>query len=52
MEISMSDQLRVLWQPGCTSCVKVKEFLTQLEVPFESVNIIENAAAREELARR
>lgn len=42
-----SEMFRVFWQPGCSSCVKVKEFLTQLGVPFESVNVLddENSAA-------
>ena len=29
----------VYWQPGCTSCLKVKEFLTRNQIAFESVNV-------------
>lgn len=36
---------RVFWQPGCSSCEKVKEFLTQLGVPFESVNVLTDERA-------
>jgi glutaredoxin/uncharacterized damage-inducible protein DinB len=44
----MSD-LRVYWRPGCSSCVKVKEFLTNLGVEFESVNVSARPEAMEEL---
>src|SRR6185312_8055030 len=40
---------RVFWQPGCSSCVKVKEFLTHLGVPFESVNVLTHPNAMEDL---
>ncbi len=42
--------LKAYWQPGCTSCLRMKEFLTHHGVPFVSVNVIEDAAGREELA--
>lgn len=42
---------RVFWQPGCSSCVKLKEFLTQLRVPFESVNILTDEKAMDDLAK-
>jgi glutaredoxin len=41
----------VYWQPGCTSCLNAKEFLRAHGIPFESVNVRENAGARDELAR-
>src|SRR5437016_5385124 len=44
----MSD-LRVYWRPGCSSCVKVKEFLTNLGVEFESVNVSARPEAMDEL---
>jgi glutaredoxin/uncharacterized damage-inducible protein DinB len=43
------DALRVYWRPGCSSCVKVKEFLTNLGVEFESVNVSARPEAMEEL---
>lgn len=43
--------LRVFWQPGCSSCVKVKEFLAQLGVPFESVNVLADPEAMRDLER-
>jgi len=34
--------LKVYWQPGCSSCLKTKEFLLENGVPFESVNVLED----------
>src|SRR3954463_2699588 len=34
-----SEALKVYWRPGCSSCVKVKEFLTGLGVEYESINV-------------
>src|SRR6266850_1395043 len=34
-----SQALRVYWRPGCSSCVKVKEFLSQLGVDYQSINV-------------
>ena len=31
--------LTVYWQPGCSSCLRTKEFLTRHGVPFVSVNV-------------
>ncbi|MEQ8734580.1 MAG: glutaredoxin family protein [Rhodospirillaceae bacterium] len=36
----MPEPYRVFWQPGCSSCLKAKEFLTQHAVAFESVNVL------------
>ena len=44
----MSD-LRVYWRPGCSSCVKVKEFLSNLGVEFESINVSAKPEAMDEL---
>jgi glutaredoxin len=41
----------VYWQPGCTSCLKTKEFLRANGIEFESVNVREDAGAFERLAR-
>src|SRR5213595_1353753 len=43
------NDLRVYWRPGCSSCVKVKEFLTNLGVEFESVNVSARPEAMDEL---
>ena len=43
------DALRVYWRQGCSSCVKVKEYLTGLGVEFESVDVGARPQAMEEL---
>lgn len=44
------DVIRVYWQPGCTSCLRTKEFLTRYDIPFESRNVLGDPKAYEELA--
>lgn len=34
-----SARIKVFWQPGCTSCLRVKEFLTSQGVEFESIDV-------------
>jgi glutaredoxin len=40
---------RVYWRPGCSSCVKVKEFLTRLGIEYESINVSAKPEAMDEL---
>ena len=42
--------IKAYWQPGCTSCLRMKEFLTKHGVPFVSVNVLEDKTAFAELA--
>ena len=42
--------IKAYWQPGCTSCLRMKEFLTKHGVPFVSVNVLEDRTAMAELA--
>lgn len=42
--------IRVFWAPGCTSCLRTKEFLARRGIPFESVNVKVQANAMSELA--
>jgi glutaredoxin len=44
-----TDELRVYWQPGCTSCLRTKEFLASRGVPFTSINVLEDPAAMAQL---
>jgi glutaredoxin len=41
--------LTVFWQPGCTSCLRTKEFLREHGVAFESVNVREGSQAMKRL---
>lgn len=40
---------RVYWQPGCTGCLRTKEFLTGHGIPYESINVREQPGAMAEL---
>lgn len=51
--MSMADApepLRAYWQPGCTSCLRMKEFLTRHGVPFVSINVLDDPDAYRALA--
>ncbi len=41
--------IKAYWQPGCTSCLRMKEFLSKHGVPFVSVNVLEDKDALAEL---
>src|ERR1700688_1215414 len=43
--------LRVYWQPGCSSCLRTKEFLTKHGIPFVSINVLADREAFDDLAR-
>src|SRR5687767_11205102 len=43
------DALKVYWRPGCSTCVKVKEFLSGLGVRYESINVSARPEAMDEL---
>jgi glutaredoxin len=45
------NEYTVYWQPGCTSCLKLKEFLRSHDIDFESVNVRESPAALETLSQ-
>ena len=41
--------ISVYWVPGCSSCIKAKEFVASLGEPFESLNILEHPDALAEV---
>jgi glutaredoxin len=45
-----ADPIKAYWQPGCTSCLRMKEFLQRHGVAFVSVNVLEDQGAFAELA--
>ena len=47
---SEASVIKAYWQPGCTSCLRMKEFLTRHGVPFVSVNVLEDKDGFAELA--
>lgn len=44
-----TEALKVYWRPGCSSCVRVKEFLSNLGIDYESVNVSATPAAMDDL---
>jgi glutaredoxin len=46
-----NETIRVYWQPGCTSCLRTKEFLQKRGIPFLSRNVLGDEGAYDELAR-
>ena len=41
-----SARIRVFWQPGCSSCLRTKEFLTRHGIEFESIDVHNDPAGR------
>jgi glutaredoxin len=39
------EAIRVYWIPGCSSCLRAKEFLEKTGFPFESINVLESHEA-------
>jgi glutaredoxin/uncharacterized damage-inducible protein DinB len=44
-----AEPLKVYWRTGCSSCVRVKEFLSGLGVEYQSINVSATPEAMEEL---
>jgi glutaredoxin len=45
-----NDEFAVYWQPGCSSCLRAKEFLTANGIDFKSINVLEDESAMSRLA--
>lgn len=45
----MSEPFRVFWQPGCSSCLKAKEFLKGYGIAFESINVLADQSGFDDL---
>ena len=41
----MTEPYRVFWQPGCSSCLKAKEFLAGHGIAFDSINVLADDGA-------
>jgi glutaredoxin/uncharacterized damage-inducible protein DinB len=48
-DIATSARVKVFWQPGCSSCLRTKEFLTQQGIDFESRDVHNDPQAQAEL---
>ena len=40
MQATQSARVQVFWQPGCSSCLRTKEFLTKQGIDFESIDVL------------
>ena len=47
----MPEPITLFWQPGCTSCLKAKEFLHSHAIDFDSINIAESPSGLEKLSK-
>ncbi len=47
----MTAPIRVFWQPWCTSCLRVREFLWSRGIDFDSINVLESEDGRAQLHR-
>lgn len=45
------EPLKVYWQPGCSSCLKTKEFLLANGMEFQSINVLEDEEGFKELEK-
>lgn len=50
MALETAAVVKAYWQPGCTSCLRMKEFLTRHGVPFQSINVLADPEAFAALA--
>ena len=39
-DATRDETIRVYWQPGCSSCLRTKEFLSEHGVPFRSIDVL------------
>lgn len=44
-----AEPLKVYWRPGCSSCVRVKEFLSGLGVEYQSIDVCARPESMDEL---
>lgn len=45
-----NEPLRVFWQPGCSSCLRTKEFLTEHGIAFQSIDVLNDADGMDQMA--
>ena len=48
---SPQEPLKLYWQPGCTACLRMKEFFTKHGVDYVSVNVLTDPAGLDELVK-
>lgn len=50
MQTATHAKIKVFWQPGCSSCLRTKEFLTKQGIEFESIDVHNDPDGAEQLA--
>src|SRR2546429_9753114 len=45
------EKVKVFWQPGCTSCLRTKQFLARRGVDYEPISVHGTPAGMEELRK-
>ena len=48
----MPEPSTLFWQPGCTSCLRAKDFLRSHGISFDSINIAESPSGLEKLSKQ
>lgn len=46
-----SDLLEIFWMPGCSSCLRMKEFVNKHGIPHKATNVAADPASRERLTQ-
>lgn len=49
MESATPARIKMFWQPGCSSCLRTKEFLTKQGIDYESINVHGNSGGMAQL---
>lgn len=49
MSFDAAVPVKMFWQPGCSSCLRTKEFLKKNGVPFESIDVANDPSGLEQL---
>jgi glutaredoxin len=49
-QMQTAARIKVFWQPGCSSCLRTKEFLHDQDIEFESLDVHNDPEARAQLA--
>ncbi len=49
MQTDVPARIKVFWQPGCSSCLRVKEFLASQGIQYESIDVHHSPQGRAEL---
>jgi glutaredoxin len=49
--MTTTETVKLFWQPGCTSCLRTKEWMTKRGIPFKSVNVHDDEGGWDELAQ-